>query len=132
MTKVIEIEGRIEGEKRKKELAERRRAVAPLLHFLQCSCCRMKCRRCGSQADITSSEKDASDIPFIFCKECREEYRHFQQRQMNEENQEQVHPWHNSEWEKMWRQWIEYQEALRSFQRSKEVRTVCEELRDLT
>ncbi len=130
MTKIIEIENRIELEKRKKKVAEHRRKMAPLLHFLQCSCCRMKCWRCGAQAEWMPPDKDSPDIPFNFCRDCREEYLHYQRAQ-KEEGARDI-PWCNREWERMWKKWIEYQNAVRRFHRSKEVRELFHELRGLT
>lgn len=128
MTKIIEIEKRIETEKRKKKIAERRREVAPLLHFLQCTCCGMKCWRCGSAAELRPRNQDLPDIPFNFCKDCREEYLEYQRVHRNEE--ESSVPWRNREWVTMWEKWIEYQSTVRRFQQSKEVQELFDDLRN--
>ncbi|HNR12500.1 MAG TPA: hypothetical protein PLG17_00460 [Thermodesulfobacteriota bacterium] len=127
MSKIIEIEDRIESEKRKKTIAEKRRAIAPLIHFLQCSCCRMKCWRCGSQVELASPGVSSPDIPFSFCPTCREEFLEYQRSQ--QEPLQTTTPWHNPEWEAMWEKWIEYQDAVRTFHRSQEVRDLFADLR---
>jgi hypothetical protein len=127
MTKVIEIEDHIESGKRKKKIAERRREMAPLLHFLQCSRCQMKCWRCGSQSEIEPAEKDSVNIPFNLCKDCQGEYLEYQRCQREEETKDIL--WRNREWKWMWEKWIEYQSAVHHFYRSKEVRELFEELR---
>ena len=127
MSKIIDIENRIETEKRKKKIAERRREIAPLLHFLQCACCGMKCRRCGSPAELRPPGKDFPQIPFNFCKDCREEYLEYQRAQQNEEDKSA--PWRNREWLRMWKKWIEYQRTVQRFHQSKEVQKLFEELR---
>ena len=127
MPKVIDIENRIETEKRKKKIAERRREVAPLLRFLQCACCGMKCRRCGSPAELRPPAKEIPKVPFNFCKDCREEYLEYQRIQNSDEESEV--PWRNREWIRMWKKWIEYQNTVQRFHKSKEVQEVFEELR---
>ena len=127
MSKIIDIENRIETEKRKKKIAERRRNVAPLLHFLQCACCGMKCWRCGSPAELPPPDKDALKIKFNFCRDCREEYLEYQRMQQSDE--ESGVPWRNREWMKMWKTWIEYQSTVRHFHQSKEVQEIFEDLR---
>jgi hypothetical protein len=127
MTKIIEIEDIIESGKRKKKIAERRREMAPLLHFLQCSSCQMKCWRCGAQSETELPERDSASIPFNLCKHCREEYLEYQRCQREEKARDV--PWRNCEWKRMWEKWIDYQSAVRGFHRSKEVRELFEELR---
>ena len=127
MPKVIDIENRIETEKRRKKIAERRQEVAPLLHFLQCTCCGMKCWRCGSPAELRPPAKDVPKIQFNFCKDCREEYLEYQRIQESEEESDV--PWRNNEWVRMWKKWIEYQNTVRRFHQSKEVQEIFDELR---
>ena len=125
MSKVIEIENRLELEKRKKKEAERRRNLAPLLHFLQCVCCRMKCWRCGSQVDVAAQPEPDSRIPFSLCKSCHEEYSAYEGTQVDGETDPKL--WHNQEWKLMWEKWIEYQQAIRNFQQSEEIRELFRE-----
>lgn len=127
MSKVIEIEDRIESEKHRKTVAEKRKRIAPLIHFLQCSCCRMKCWRCGSPVELSPPAETSPDIPFSLCAACRDEYLEYQ-RSRSASLQHSI-PWHNTEWEAMWGKWIEYQEAVRSFHRSQEVRDLFADLR---
>lgn len=127
MSKVIEIENRIESEKRKKKIADRRRQLAPLIHFLQCSGCRMKCWRCGSQVEELPADASTLNVPFNLCKNCRDEYLEYQLSKENAADKEIL--WHNSEWEAMWEKWIDYQTAVQRFHRSQEVRDLFKDLR---
>jgi hypothetical protein len=127
MPKVIDFEKRIETEKRKKQIAEERREIAPLLHFLQCACCGMKCWRCGSQAELRPPAKDYPKTPFNFCKDCREEYLEYKRIRQGGEKSDAS--WRNSEWIIMWEKWIEYQNTVRNFQESKEVQEIFKKLR---
>jgi hypothetical protein len=121
MSKVIEIKKHIALEQQKKKEAEQLNLVKPLLHFLQCSTCIMKCCRCGSTLDTRpdySSPPNAAS--FNFCSDCKAEYTAYQRSKLNKENPD--IPWHNEDWKEMWESWITYEKALRKFLKSKEVR----------
>ncbi|MFH0812056.1 MAG: hypothetical protein V2A69_04350 [Pseudomonadota bacterium] len=125
MSKVIEIKDHIELERQKKQDAEKRRLVQELLQFLQCSTCRMKCSRCGSQVDVLSDLPYPPDIPFNLCKICKEEYLEYQRSLHDLDSKDTL--WHNQEWKAMWSLWIEYQKASRKFINSREVRELFEQ-----
>ena len=129
MSKIIEIKQHIALEKQKKKQAEHMSRVKPLLHFLQCSTCTMKCRRCGSTVDVSTDYAFPPTIAsFAFCSDCRREYAEYQRTKFGQESED--IPWHNQHWKEMWNSWIEYQKALTKFLHSKEVRDLIEHFQE--
>jgi len=121
MSKVIEIKKHIALEQQKKKEAEQMNLVKPLLHFLQCSTCIMKCCRCGSTVDTSIDDSfPPNTASFPFCSDCKAEYMEYQRSKLNNENAD--IPWHNQDWKEMWDSWITYQKTLRKFLHSQEVR----------
>jgi len=121
MSKVIEIKKHIALEQQKKKAAEQMNLVKPLLHFLQCSTCIMKCCRCGSTVDTSMDYSfPPNTASFTFCSDCKAEYIEYQRSKLNKENAD--IPWHNQDWNEMWDSWITYQKTLRKFLHSEEVR----------
>ena len=87
MSKVIEIKKHIALEQQKKKEAEQLNLVKPLLHFLQCSSCIMKCCRCGSAVDTqTDNSAPPNTASFPFCSDCKTEYLAYQRSKLNDEN----------------------------------------------
>ena len=124
MSKIIKFEEHIELERQKKKEAEKRERMEQLLHFLQCSTCRMKCSRCGSQVDVSVENLCPLDVPFHLCQVCKEDYAEYQRSLQGAENKAIV--WHNQEWREMWNLWVEYQKAARRFLTSREVQDLFE------
>jgi len=121
MSKIIEIKKHIASEQQKRKDAEQLSLVKPLLHFLQCSTCVMKCCRCGSTVDTsTDYSLPPNTASFAFCSDCKAEYLEYQRSKLHNENA--GLPWHNQPWKEMWDSWITYQKAIRKFLHSKEVK----------
>jgi len=128
MSKVIEINKHIALEQQKKKEAEQLNFVKPLLHFLQCSTCIMKCCRCGSTVDTSTDHSFPPNIAsFVFCSDCKTEYTEYQRSKLRDENADM--PWHNQQWKEMWDSWIIYQKAMRKFLHSKEVRDLIKKFK---
>lgn len=129
MSKVIEINKHIVLEQKKKETAEQLNLAKPLLHFLQCSTCIMKCCRCGSTVDTSMDYSfPPHKVSFTFCSDCKAEYLEYQRSKLNKQITAE-RSWHNQHWVEMWDAWIAYQKALRKFLMSKEVRDLIEQFK---
>ena len=128
MSKVIEIKKHIALEQQKKKEAEQMNLLKPLLHFLQCSTCIMKCCRCGSTVDTSIDDSfPPNTASFPFCSDCKAEYMEYQRSKLNNKNAD--IPWHNQDWKEMWGSWITYQKTLRKFLHSQEVRDLIKDFK---
>jgi hypothetical protein len=129
MSKVIEIKKHIALEQQRKKEEEQLNLAKPLLHFLQCSSCMMKCCRCGSSVDTSLDHSSPpNSASFAFCSDCKAEYMEYQRLKLNKERTDK-RPWHNQQWEAMWDSWIAYQKNLRKFLSSKEVRGLIKDFK---
>lgn len=126
MADIIDIEGRLKDEKRKKEQIERVKKVSLLRKFIECTQCLLKCSKCGIQMDLPEAVNRDISIPYRFCLNCQEEYEEYLKRQLGQGDP--AHYWYNDQWMNIWRQWIEYQKALEKYKESAEFKRLIREL----
>ncbi len=126
MAHVIDIEGRLKREKKKKEEIERIKKVSLLRKFIECTQCMLKCAKCGAQMDLPEAVNRDVSIPYRFCLNCQEEYEEYLKRQLGQGNNS--YYWYNDEWVEIWRHWIAYQKALQEYKESEEFRRLLKEL----
>jgi hypothetical protein len=117
MTKVIDIEDRLRLEQRKKAKVEKAKKLEAVRKMMQCSRCLARCARCGIQFDTTEMYKRYPG-PYRLCSFCQEEYDDFLR--IIENGQESPCYWHNREWLALWRSWVDYQQAMKTYAESPE------------
>jgi hypothetical protein len=117
MTKVIDIEDRLRLEQRKKAKVEKAKKLEAVRKMMQCSRCLARCARCGVQFDTTEMYKRYPG-PYRLCSFCQEEYDDFLK--TIEKGQESPCYWHNREWLALWRSWVDYQQAMKTYAESPE------------
>jgi len=117
MTKVIDIEDRLRLEQRKKAKVEKAKKLEAVRKMMQCSRCLARCARCGVQFDTTEMYKRYPG-PYRLCSFCQEEYDDFLR--IIEKGQESPCYWHNREWLALWRSWVDYQQAMKTYNESPE------------
>ncbi|MCD4715769.1 MAG: hypothetical protein K8R45_03385 [Desulfobacterales bacterium] len=118
MTKVLNIEDRLEEKKRKKEVYDHRHKLGTLQRVVQCASCHFRCAMCSYHLEASDSPypPNSSSADFHLCESCRSEFEDFLK--MKDPNEGSHIPWHNKEWKKMWSVWIDYQQAIREFRNS--------------
>jgi hypothetical protein len=117
MTKVIDIEDRLRLEQKKKAKVEKAKKLEAVRKMMQCSRCLARCGRCGIQFDTTEMYKRYPG-PYRLCSFCQEEYDDFLR--ITEKGQESPCYWHNREWLALWRSWVDYQQAMKTYAESPE------------
>ena len=118
MTKVVSITKQREKEKLKERTRYLKQKVDTVRRIVQCSTCQFRCSMCGLHCEAfnTSSPKSSSHNGVRLCENCRSEYEDFLK--MASKDTESDILWHNKEWMNLWYTWLEYQKALRSFEKS--------------
>ncbi|MEW6388388.1 MAG: hypothetical protein AB1491_12810 [Thermodesulfobacteriota bacterium] len=118
MSKVIDMEGRLRSEQRKKKAQEERvKKLEAVRKILQCTRCLARCIKCGVQFETQEMYKRFKGI-YRFCSSCQEEYEEYLR--LQETGGESAYYWHNKEWLRVWQCWLTYQEALKAYGESPE------------
>ncbi len=113
MSNIIDIEGRIKLEQKKKAKVDRAKKMEAVRKVVQCTRCLARCAKCGVQFE-THEMYQRQKGPYRFCPFCQEEYEDFLQIQKGEES---PFYWHNKAWVALWQVWIEYQQAMKTYRR---------------
>lgn len=117
MAKIIDIEGRLKLEQKKKAKVEKAKKVEVVRKIIQCTRCLARCAKCGVQFE-TQEMYQRFKGPFRFCASCQEEYEDFVR--LKEKGEESPYYWHNKEWLAVWQYWLEFQQALKAYGESPE------------
>jgi hypothetical protein len=123
---------------RKQKLSEnklavlaRKRKIQAVQKAIHCSQCMYKCEKCGTQIDIDpAGQKKRTNQPsgpFRFCETCHEEYLDYIA-QLQGRGDRNCY-WRNTNWRETWRTWINYQEAMNQYLKSKAFRKLVDELK---
>lgn len=128
MAEIIDLQEKQARDQRRKAAQERSNKVANVLRIFQCSKCAMKCMKCGSQLNLTSSPKRTASVPYRFCDSCTEEYQEFLHRLRGRADQEAY--WYNEEWMEVWKAWMHYQDALGRYEMSEGFRRLLKEFKE--
>lgn len=121
MANVISLDQKLQLTKTQKGALIKMHKVAAIRKVFQCTHCVLKCEKCGTQiTEQASAEMDARAhrIPYRFCESCMEEYGDYIRRLQGKGNPDCY--WHNEQWLKLWRSWIDYQSAVDQYLKSKE------------
>ena len=128
MTKVISLNDKLKLSEKEKAVVERKRKILAVRKIFQCTQCASKCERCGTTLGPDNQvHADNTRVPYIFCDSCAEEYMDYIDRLQGKGDPHAY--WHNHDWLKVWRAWIDYQGSVDQYLRSKEFQKLLEELR---
>lgn len=128
MSKIISLNDKLKLSEQEKTTAERKRRILAVRKIFQCAHCASKCERCGTGLGPENPVRDRNPrVPYTFCDSCAEEYIDYIDRLQGKGDPQAY--WHNEDWLRIWRAWIEYQGAVDQYVRSKEFRKLLEELR---
>lgn len=117
MSKVIDIEKRLQMEQKKKAKVEKSKKLEYIRKFLQCKRCLARCSMCGVQFDPQDIYK-RHHSPYRFCSGCQEEYEEYLR--VKKTGEDTTVYWHNEEWLAIWEHWLQYQESLKKYTESTE------------
>lgn len=118
------------SEKAKADIVKKRKIVAVQKMF-QCTHCKLKCEKCGTQIGITPGEKEKTDklrVPYRLCESCSEEYVDYIERLKGKGDKDSY--WRNESWRASWRAWIDYKSSIDEYMRSKEFLALLQELKE--
>jgi Pyruvate/2-oxoacid:ferredoxin oxidoreductase delta subunit len=128
---IISIDKKLDLAKDKKAALIRRRKVLAVQKVFQCTHCALKCEKCGTQIEhdleINAKRRRNLRVPYNFCKACSEEYIEYIDRLKGGGDADCY--WHNEAWIDAWSKWIEYQSSVDRYIKSKEFRTLLDELK---
>jgi hypothetical protein len=117
---------------KEKTVRMRKRKLLAVRKALQCTQCRIKCEKCGTQIDTGELEQAGISqklrVPYRFCLGCSEEYVDFIERLKG--NGDSDCYWHNESWMKSWQAWIEYRSALDQHTKSTEFFRLLKDLEE--
>lgn len=116
MSKIIDIEERLKLEQKKKLKVDKAKKVEVVRKILQCTRCLSRCVKCGLHFETQQMYKRYTG--FRLCDSCQEEYDEY--KRLEQEGGEPRYYWHNREWRRTWRTWLEYQRALKDYGESPE------------
>lgn len=117
MSKVIDIEDRLQIEKQKKAKIDKAKKLEEVRRVMQCSRCLARCAKCGVQFETREVYKRYKG-PYRLCTACEEEYQEFLR--LQEKGGASSCYWHNREWVALWQAWIDFQKALKEYIESPE------------
>ena len=117
MSNIIDIEDRLKLEQKKKVRVDKAKKTEAVRKVVQCTRCMARCARCGVQFDTADMYKRYPG-PYRLCAFCQEEYDDYLR--ITEKGQESPFYWHNREWVALWRVWLDYQQAMKSYGESQE------------
>ncbi len=118
MNKILSITNRLEDQRRKRQMEAYQDKVETIKRVIHCSCCAFKCAMCGEHLE-TGAEECPSLTPagsFTMCEPCRAEFEDYLR--VNSGQGESDLFWHTEEWVGLWTAWLEFQRAIRKFQKS--------------
>ncbi len=134
MANIIPIDERLNLVKNKKDALIRRRKIQAVQNVFRCVRCAFKCEKCGVSVESGQEEPNGSgngvlfNIPYHFCRNCREEYQDYLDYLRGKKDPENY--WYSTTWAELWNKWIAYQGALDSYLKSKEFKSLLGELRE--
>jgi hypothetical protein len=132
VAEIISLNDKLKLSKDKKETIARKQKILAVQKVFQCTQCAFKCERCGQQirpdpAKGKKCEHQFVRVPYNFCESCEEEYLDYINRMKGKGDSK--YYWHNEEWLKVWKDWIEYQSSIDHYLKSKEFKQLLQELR---
>ncbi len=107
----------------------RRQKIAAIQKVFQCTHCKLKCEKCGTQIGLI--DKDAKEklrVPYRLCESCSEEYIDYIERLKGQGDTDSY--WRNEPWIATWRAWIDYKSSMDEYMRSKEFLLLLQELKN--
>lgn len=118
------------SDKAKADIIKKRKITA-IQKVFQCTHCKLKCEKCGTQINVTTDGEAKSNklrVPYRLCESCSEEYIDYIERLKGKGDKNSY--WRNEPWSASWRAWIDYKSSIDEYMRSKEFLALLQELKE--
>jgi hypothetical protein len=117
MDNVLNIEDRLQANRRRRELETKSHKVEAVRKLVQCTSCRLRCSMCGCQLGGQNLQPSRfGDLDFALCASCRTDFDDY--KAVVEGGQAPDLFWHNEQWMALWSSWTDYQRAIKNFMNS--------------
>ena len=131
MATIISLDSKLQLDKEKKTALIKKRKISAVQKVFQCTRCAFKCEKCGTQISLAqhSKERDTCtlSVPYCFCESCFEEYTDYLERLKGGGDSDCY--WRNEAWLAVWQRWIDCQEAIDRYLKSKEFLRLLQEFK---
>ncbi len=134
MAEIISLDKKLRISKERKAELVRKRKIQAVQKVFQCTQCALKCEKCGTQLRSDPEKQKKNDhhfqrLPYQFCNSCQEEYIDYIDRLGGKGDPDCY--WHNEDWLRLWKDWVEYQSSMDRYLKSKEFKKLLREIRQL-
>jgi hypothetical protein len=128
MDNIVDINSKLEQNRRQKQFEQYREKIKTLQRIVQCSSCHFKCSMCGKHLHHEEDRCGCSSLSteLIFCDSCQKEYEDFLAIAKDGKDPELF--WQNEAWVQMWTKWLSYRHAIAQFLNSNEFQDLMEEI----
>ena len=128
MADIISFENKVGLSDTRKAEMDRQRKIRFIQKMLQRPLTSAKCEKCGIRINPDGNAiKNHLRVPYCFCPDCSEEYIDYIEQLKGKGNPDNY--WHNETWQKVWRAWIDYQNTIDQFLKSKEFKKLLKEIK---
>lgn len=134
MANIISFDDKLRLDKEKKAALIRKRKISAVRKVFQCTRCAFKCAKCGTQISLAKDGRESDNrdlsVPYRFCESCLEEYIDYTKRLKGGGDPDCY--WRNEVWLEVWKRWIDCQDAIDRYLRSKEFLQLLREFKQTT
>lgn len=131
MAEIIEFHKKAQDLKSMQNKDLQKRKIEALRKVFQCTRCMVRCTKCGVQLESQDMKPETRyAAPYHFCTNCHSEYDEYRQRLEGKQKGPSYY-WHNDSWMRVWETWLEHQETLDCYRKSKEFLQLLEEVEEL-
>lgn len=131
MAEIISISQKRQISKAQKAVLVKKQKILAVQKVFQCTHCAYKCEKCGTQIQKNHLQEKRGrhrpQLPYRFCNSCYEEYLDYIERLQGRGAPDCY--WHNKEWLRVWRAWIDYQGSIDAYLKSNEFTKLLDELK---
>ncbi len=134
MANIISLNNRLQLDQEKKAALIKKRKISAVQKVFQCTRCAFKCEKCGTQISLSQPDQESVNrqvsVPYCFCESCLEEYIDYMERVKGRGDADCY--WRNEAWLEVWKRWIDCQEAIDRYLKSKEFLQLLQEFKQTT
>ncbi|MDL1967567.1 MAG: hypothetical protein LWW97_03225 [Deltaproteobacteria bacterium] len=130
MADIISLDTKLQLTRDKKANLIKKRKILAVQKVFQCTRCSFKCEKCGSQISLAHQKKNDSrsiKVSYQFCEGCMEEFNDYIEK--IKEKGDSGFYWHNDAWIDVWKTWIDHQNAISQYLKSKEFKQLLQEFK---
>ena len=122
MADIISLDSKLQLARDKKANLIKKRKIFAVQKVFQCTQCSFKCEKCGSQIShahhVKENDSRSIKVSYRLCESCMEEFNDYIEKIKGKGDSDSY--WHNDAWIDVWKTWIDYQNAVDRYLKSKE------------